>query len=67
MDHAFGGNNPVGCLAAGSLADVIGAPYAALAVFGAVCAAGAGFLYYRMPLLRTHIRPPYVRAGVMEK
>ena len=63
---AFMGMHPVGCLAAGALAEKIGAPHA-LAVFGAICAAGAGYLMYRMPLLRTYIRPLYVRAGVMEK
>ena len=62
---AFMGMHPVGCLAAGALAERIGAPYA-LAIFGAVCAAGAGYLLYRMPLLRSYIRPLYVRAGVME-
>ena len=62
---AFMGMHPVGCLAAGALAERIGAPYA-LAIFGTICAAGAVFLFYRMPLLRTEIRPLYVRAGVME-
>jgi MFS family permease len=62
---AFMGMHPVGCLAAGALADVIGAPHA-LAIFGVICAVGAGYLLYRMPLLRTYIRPLYERAGVME-
>jgi MFS family permease len=63
---AFMGMNPVGCLAAGALASAIGAPYA-LAIFGVACAAGAGYLLYRMPLLRLYIRPLYVNAGVIEK
>lgn len=63
---AFMGMHPVGCLAAGALADRIGAPYA-LAVFGAISAVCAGFLLYRMPMLGRHIRPLYERAGVIEK
>ena len=63
---AFMGVHPLGCLAAGALASWIGAPYA-LASFGVICAVGAGFLLYRMPLLRDYIRPLYVRAGVIEK
>lgn len=60
---AFMGVHPLGCLAAGALASRIGAPHA-LAMFGVMCIAGAGFLLYRMPLLREHIRPLYARAGV---
>ena len=63
---AFMGMHPVGCLAAGALAERIGAPHA-LALFGALCTAGAAYLFYRMPLLRSHIRPLYVRAGVLDK
>ena len=63
---AFMGMHPLGCLAAGALASWIGAPHA-LAIFGAMCAVGAGTLLYRMPLLREYIRPLYVRAGVIEK
>jgi MFS family permease len=63
---AFMGVNPVGCLAAGALAERIGAPYA-LALFGAVCVAGATWLLYRMPLLGSYLRPLYVRSGVLEK
>jgi MFS family permease len=63
---AFMGMHPLGCLAAGALADVIGAPYA-LALFGALCAIGAAWLLSRMPLLRALIRPLYVRAGVLDK
>lgn len=63
---AFMGVHPLGCLAAGALAAQIGAPHA-LAIFGLFCTFGAGFLLYRMPLLRTYIRPLYVRAGVIDK
>ncbi len=62
---AFMGVHPLGCLAAGALAAWIGAPYA-LAIFGVICALGAGFLLYRMPLVREYIRPLYVRAGVIQ-
>jgi len=63
---AFMGMHPLGCLAAGALASWLGAPHA-LAIFGAISAAGAGALLYRMPLLREYIRPLYVRAGIIEK
>ena len=63
---AFMGMHPLGCLAAGALATAVGVPYA-LAIFGVICAAGTGALFYRMPLLRVYIRPLYVRAGVIEK
>jgi len=63
---AFMGVHPLGCLAAGTLAERIGAPHA-LAVFGVICTIGAAWLLYRMPLLREHIRPLYLRAGVMDK
>ncbi|HTE14689.1 MAG TPA: MFS transporter [Burkholderiales bacterium] len=63
---AFMGMHPLGCLAAGALASWIGAPYA-LALFGVACSVGAGLLLYRMPLLRTYIRPLYERAGVIGK
>ena len=63
---AFMGMHPVGCLAAGALADVIGAPHA-LAAFGAACTVGAALLWFRMPLLGKYIRPLYERAGVLGK
>ena len=63
---AFMGVHPLGCLAAGALAERIGAPYA-LALFGVICALGAAWLLYRMPLLREYIRPLYLRAGVIDK
>ncbi|MEQ1775730.1 MAG: MFS transporter [Burkholderiales bacterium] len=63
---AFMGVHPLGCLAAGALAERIGAPHA-LALFGVICAVGAAWLLYRMPRLREHIRPLYVRAGVIDK
>jgi MFS family permease len=63
---AFMGVHPLGCLAAGALAERIGAPHA-LALFGVICAIGAGWLLYRMPLLREYIRPLYLRAGVIDK
>ncbi len=63
---AFMGMHPLGCLAAGALATAVGAPHA-LAIFGVTCVIGAGALWYRMPLLRTYIRPLYERAGVIEK
>ncbi|MBM3344737.1 MAG: MFS transporter, partial [Betaproteobacteria bacterium] len=62
----FMGMHPVGCLAAGALAERIGAPYA-LAIFGTLCTIVAAWLYSRMRYLGTQIRPLYERAGVLEK
>jgi predicted MFS family arabinose efflux permease len=62
----FMGMHPLGCLAAGALADRIGAPHA-LAIFGAVCTVVAAWLYTRMRYLGRLIRPLYERAGVLEK
>jgi len=63
---AFLGMHPLGCLAAGALASRVGAPHA-LAIFGVLCVICAGLLLRRMPLLRTHLRPMYVRLGIIEK
>ena len=62
----FMGMHPLGCLAAGSLASGIGAPYA-LAIFGMAAALGAGWLLTQMPLLGAYIRPLYERAGVSSR
>lgn len=63
---AFMGMHPIGCLAAGALAERIGAPYA-LALFGMFCALAAAYLLSRMRYLGRQIRPLYERAGVLEK
>jgi MFS family permease len=61
---SFLGMIPMGSLASGVVADVIGAPLT-LALCGACCI-GAGILFWaRLPLLRTHIRAHYVRLGII--
>ena len=61
---SFLGMIPMGSLAAGALADLIGAT-ATLASAGACCAA-AGVAYgLKLPLLRSHMRAHYVRLGII--
>ena len=63
---AFLGMQPLGSLAAGALASWIGAPHT-LALGGAVTVAGACLLWRKLPLLRQHMRPIYMRLGMIEK
>jgi MFS family permease len=61
---SFLGMIPMGSLAAGALADLIGAT-ATLASAG-VCCAAAGVAYgLKLPLLRSHMRAHYVRLGII--
>jgi len=55
---AFLGMYPIGSLAGGALAEVIGAP-ATLACGGAFCTLAALILWRRMPELRAALRPIY--------
>jgi len=61
---AFLGMYPVGSLAAGALASWIGAAHT-LAAGGVCCVLGALWLWRQLPELRKHIRPIYVRLGVI--
>ncbi len=61
---AFLGMHPLGSLAAGALADAIGAGHT-LFLGGACCVAGALWLWRQLPRLRAHIREIYVRIGVI--
>jgi MFS family permease len=61
---AFMGMAPLGSLAAGALADVIGAP-TTVAVGGAACVLGGLLFVLQLGRLRQHIRPIYVRAGIL--
>lgn len=61
---SFMGMVPLGSLAAGAVADFIGAPLT-LAVSGACCAAAGIALWTLLPLLRRHIRDHYVRLGII--
>ena len=63
---SFLGMIPMGSLAAGAAADVIGAPLT-LALSGGCCM-GAGLVFWtRLPLLRRHMREHYVRLGIAGK
>src|SRR5690606_35427450 len=59
---SFLGMIPMGSLAAGAVAERIGAPLT-LALCGACCIGAGLLLWTRLPLLRTHIRAHYVRLG----
>jgi MFS family permease len=61
---AFLGMYPLGSLAGGALASVIGAP-ATMAWGGAVCTVAALVLWRRMPALRAQLRPIYERLGII--
>ncbi|MBM3357503.1 MAG: MFS transporter [Betaproteobacteria bacterium] len=61
---AFIGMHPLGSLAAGALASWIGATHT-LALGGACCVVGGLWLWRSLPALRTHIRPIYVRLGII--
>jgi MFS family permease len=61
---AFLGMYPVGGLAAGALASWIGAMHT-LAIGGVCCMLCAVWLWTRLPGLRVHLRPIYVRLGII--
>jgi MFS family permease len=63
---SFLGMAPLGNLAAGALASRAGAPLTLL-LCGLCCLAGALFLLARFGELRRHIRPIYIRLGIIEK
>jgi MFS family permease len=62
---AFLGMQPVGSLIAGALAAWIGATHT-LALGGLCCITGALLLWRKLPLLRTHIRPFYIKLGIID-
>jgi MFS family permease len=62
---AFLGMYPLGSLAGGALAEVIGAP-ATLAIGGGLCTFVALILWRRMPALRSELRPIYEKLKIIE-
>jgi MFS family permease len=60
---SFLGMIPLGALAAGAAAELIGALYT-MAAGGAFCLVAAAILVTRFPTLRTHLTPIYERLGV---
>jgi len=63
---AFLGMYPVGSLAAGAAASWIGAQHT-LAIGGVCCMLCALWLWPQLPRLRSHIRPIYVRLGIINQ
>jgi MFS family permease len=63
---AFLGMFPLGSLAAGAAASWIGAAHT-LAVGGVACVLVALWLWRRLPELRGHIRPIYVKLGIISE
>lgn len=62
---AFLGMYPLGSLAGGALAEVIGAPYT-MAIGGGLCTIAALLLWRRMPALRAELRPIYQRLKIIQ-
>ena len=63
---SFLGVAPLGSLAAGALANAIGAQHT-LATGAAFCILGAAMLWRLLPRLRANIRPIYVRLGIIQE
>jgi MFS family permease len=63
---AFIGTAPFGSLIAGALASVIGAPDTLL-IGGSLCLFGAALFARKLPEIRKHIRPIYVRLGIVSE
>jgi hypothetical protein len=60
----FIGSLPIGHLAAGAIAERIGAPFTFLAG-GIVCATAGAVFAMRLPSFREHLRPVYVERGII--
>ncbi len=63
---AFMGMAPLGSLAGGSLADLIGAPYT-LVLGGASCLIGSFIFSKKLPVIRKMARPIYIRKGILSE
>jgi len=61
---AFMGTAPFGSFMAGTLASTIGAPYTVLSS-GIICLIAAIVFYKNLPSLRKHIRPIYIKMGIL--
>jgi MFS family permease len=61
---AFMGAAPIGSLVAGLTAKYLGAPLT-LAIGGSACVAGSLWFAWRLPAIRTLVRPIYVRLGIL--
>jgi len=58
------GMNPIGSLLAGSVGAKIGVP-ATMIWAGAICLAGSGWFYWKLPEIRRVIRPIYRELGIL--
>jgi MFS family permease len=63
---AFMGMVPFGSLLAGSLANLIGAPYTVM-VGGISCLLGSGLFAKILPELRREARPVYIEKGILPR
>jgi hypothetical protein len=61
---AFLGTAPFGSLAAGAIADHIGAPLTIM-INGIISLVCGGLLLWRLPALRKMIRPIYIKRGII--
>ncbi|HEY4216097.1 MAG TPA: MFS transporter [Gemmatimonadaceae bacterium] len=61
---AFLGTAPIGSLLAGLLADRIGAEHTIM-LGGAACVLAGGWFASRLPSLREHVRPIYIKRGIL--
>ena len=61
---AFMGMVPFGSLLAGSLADMIGAPKTVM-IGGIACIIGSIMFAKKLPLLRSMVRPIYIKKGIL--
>ena len=61
---AFLGLAPVGALAAGGLAEVVGAP-ATVAGGGVICVLASAVFAWQLPAMREYVRPIYRRIGIL--
>jgi MFS family permease len=63
---AFAGTAPFGSLAAGFIAQRIGAPLT-LVIGGVICVVGAAWFYRLLPQIRSLVRPIYQRLGIVRE
>lgn len=61
---AFMGTAPIGSLVAGTLASKLGAPFTIFSG-GLICLAGTIAFAVYLPSLRSHIRPYYIKLGIL--
>ena len=61
---AFMGTAPIGSLVAGTLASTLGAPFTIFSG-GLICLAGSIAFAIYLPSLRSHIRPYYIKLGIL--